>query len=75
MKTHFLPHLQGDDEERAVCGVWLGEDSGMSGDWSRVDCQRCIKGKAKITQSVASEEAAIVQQMGDMANFIREVQP
>ncbi len=73
MRTHFLPHLQDDSEERAVCGVWLGEGSNFSGDWSRVDCQRCIKSKEKINQSVASEEAAIIQQMGDMANYMREV--
>lgn len=75
MKTHYLPHLQDDSEERGVCGTWLGEASNLSGEWSRVDCQRCIKSKEKITLSVATEESAIVQQMGDMANFMREVHP
>ncbi|MCO8161050.1 hypothetical protein NJC40_03575 [Pseudomonas sp. 21LCFQ02] len=76
MKTHYCPRPQDDEcEEQAACGTWLGESSSLSGDWALVDCRRCIKGKEKITQSVATEEAAIVQQMGDMANFMREVKP
>lgn len=73
MKTHYDPHPHGEEsEEQAVCGTWLGETSDLSGDWSRVDCRRCIRGKGKISQSVAAEEDAIVQQMGDMADFMRE---
>lgn len=72
MKTHYRPHPQDESEEQAVCGAWLGETSNLSGDWSVVDCQRCLRGKKKITASVAAEEDAIVQQMGDMANFMRE---
>lgn len=75
MKTHYCPHPQDESEEQAVCGTWLGESSNLSGEWPRVDCRRCIKSKEKITLSVAAEESAIVQQMGDMADFMREVQP
>jgi hypothetical protein len=75
LKTHYCPHPQDESEEQAVCGTWLGEASNLSGEWSRVDCRRCIGSKVKISLSVATEEAAIVQQMGDMANFMREVQP
>jgi hypothetical protein len=71
MKTHYSPFLQ-EDEEQAVCGTWLGEASNLSGDWSRVDCRHCISRKRKIASSIAAEEQAIVQQMGDMANFMRE---
>ncbi|WAH56567.1 hypothetical protein LZ023_26675 [Pseudomonas silvicola] len=72
MKTHYCPHPQDESEEQAVCGTWLGETSNLSGEWSLVDCQRCVRGKKKISASVAAEEDAIVQQMGDMANFMRE---
>jgi len=74
MKTHYSAHPQDDSEEQAVCGTWLGEASSLSGDWSRVDCRHCIKRKGKISLSVAAEEEAIVQQMGDMANFMRDHQ-
>lgn len=49
MKTHYDPHPHGEEaEEQAVCGTWLGDESNLSGDWSRVDCQRCLNGKGKI---------------------------
>ena len=72
MKTHYSPHPQDDSEEQAVCGTWLGEASNLSGDWSRVDCRHCIRRKGEISSSIAAEEDAIVQQMGDMASFMRE---
>lgn len=74
MKTHYHPHPQ-DDDEIAACGVWLGESSNLSGDWKNVDCLRCAKAKDKISASFAVEEATIVQQMGDMADFMRGVKP
>lgn len=70
MKTHYCPRSQG-DEEQAACGTWLGEASNVSGDWSFVDCLRCTKAKEKICSAVVAEEHAIVEQMGDMANFMR----
>lgn len=72
MKTHFSPHLQPDDAEQAACGTWLGEASGMTGDWARVDCRLCLKMKARITEQSQAEERAIVEQMGDMAEFMKQ---
>lgn len=71
MKTHFAPGSMPDDAEQAPCGIWLGESSDMSGDWTRVDCRLCQKRKEKIIGSEAAEEHAIIEQMGDMANFMR----
>lgn len=73
MKTHYDPYPYGEEsEEQAVCGTWLGEESNLSGDWSRVDCQRCLKGKVKVEAAIAVEEAVIVEQMGHMAAYMRE---
>ena len=73
MKTHYDPHPYGEEsEEQAVCGTWLSDESHLSGDWPRVDCQRCLNCKGKITASIADEEAAIVEQMGHMAAHMRE---
>lgn len=71
MKTHYS-HFQQDDEEQSACGTFLGEASNLSGDWSRVDCRHCIRSKGKIASAIAAEEHAIVQQMGDMADFMRK---
>jgi hypothetical protein len=71
MRTHFEPHLQYDEAEQAMCGTWYGDASNSTGDWSRVDCRRCIKLKARITKSSEAEERAIVDQMGDMAEFMK----
>lgn len=77
MKTHYYPScLAGsEDAERGTCGTWLGEASNLSGDWSRVDCKRCLKNRLAINASVESEERAIVEQMGDMADFMRAQEP
>lgn len=73
MKTHYDPRPHGEEsEEQAVCGTWLGDESNLSGDWSRVDCQRCLKGKGKIETAIADEETFIVEQMGHMAAHMRE---
>ena len=71
MKTHFFAGPGGDDIERAPCGTWLGEGSGLSEMWEKVDCRRCQAVKAQIIESAATEERAIVEQMGDMAAFMR----
>jgi len=73
LKTHFdpYPHCE-EGEEQAVCGTWMGEASNLSGDWSRVDCQRCLGRKEKISDAVAAEENEIVEQMGHMAAHMRE---
>ena len=72
MKTHYYGGISSEGAEQAPCGVWLGEGSGLSGEWGRVDCIRCQSHKKKINESAAAEERAIVEQMGDMAAFMRE---
>ncbi len=47
------------------------QGSGLSGMWERVDCHRCQALKEKIIDTAATEERAIVEQMGDMAAFMR----
>ncbi|MNN15591.1 hypothetical protein D3C81_1287000 [compost metagenome] len=36
-----------------------------------VDCRLCQKRKSNITKAAAAEERAIVEQMGEMADFMR----
>lgn len=72
MKTHFFSGPGSDDIEQAPCGTLLGEGSGLSGMWERVDCRRCQARKEKIIDTAATEERAIVEQMGDMAAFMRD---
>lgn len=72
MKTHYYGGSSSEDVEQAPCGVWLGEGSGLTGEWGRVDCIRCQSRRKKINESAAAEERAIVEQMGDMAAFMRE---
>nr|WP_314872108.1 hypothetical protein [uncultured Pseudomonas sp.] len=71
MKTHFAPFTDLEDIEQAPCGTWLGESSEMSGDWSKVDCLLCQNHKQKLIEAAADEERFIVEQMGDMAAFMR----
>lgn len=47
------------------------ETAELSGDWNQVDCKRCLKERPAITASSEAEEAAIVEQMGDMASHMR----
>jgi hypothetical protein len=78
VKTHFCPGVAPDDIEQAPCGTLLGEDSQLSGDWANVDCRLCQKRKANITKSAEAEESAIIEQMGEMAKFMRadlEIKP
>nr|WP_249342105.1 hypothetical protein [Pseudomonas sp. PCH44] len=60
-----------DDLEQALCGTWLGESSELTGDWAFVDCQLCKKRRERIIAAAADEERFIVEQMGDMAAFMR----
>ncbi|MBC3504853.1 hypothetical protein HU761_26085 [Pseudomonas sp. SWRI59] len=71
MKTHFAPFTDLEDIEQTPCGTWLGEASELSGDWAEVDCQLCQKRKERIIAAAADEERFIVEQMGDMAAFMR----
>ncbi|WP_252088767.1 hypothetical protein [Pseudomonas sp. MWU13-3659] len=71
MKTHFAPFTDLDDLEQAPCGTWLGDTSELSGEWSKVDCLLCQKRKDRIIAAAAAEESAIVEQMGEMAEWMR----
>ncbi|WP_296277829.1 hypothetical protein [Pseudomonas sp. UBA7530] len=71
MSTHFSRYPDDDGPEQAPCGVWIGDASDLSSDWSRVDCKRCLKWKDTIMATHEAEESAIVQQMGDMAEFMK----
>ncbi|WP_110994633.1 hypothetical protein [Pseudomonas sichuanensis] len=71
MKTHFAAFTDLDDLEQAPCGIWLGDASELSGDWAKVDCLLCQRRKQKIIAAAAAEERAIIEHMGDMADFMR----
>ena len=71
MKTHFAPFTDLEDLEQAPCGTWLGGTSELSGDWTKVDCRLCQMRKERITRSAEAEERAIIEQMGEMAEFMR----
>lgn len=73
MKTHFAPFTDLESLEQAPCGTWLGEASELSGDWSEVDCLLCKKRRERIIAAAADEERFIVEQMGDMAAYMRAV--
>lgn len=76
MRTHYDPYPNDEEsEEQAICGTWLGEDSNLSDDWSRVDCKHCLNGKEKFEAAIADYEASVVEQMGHMANHMREMEP
>lgn len=70
MRTHFYPYSD-DEAEFAACGTPLGFGGDTSSNWGLVDCRLCIKNKAKITAAHETNERAIVEQMGDMAEFMR----
>jgi hypothetical protein len=72
MRTHFSGALGEDEAEQAMCGTWYGDASNSTGNWSRVDCRKCLKHKHKFTKQVEAEERAIVEQMGDMAKFMKQ---
>ncbi len=71
MATHFDPRQDDGSADQSACGTLLGECSESTSNWAHVDCRRCLKSKTKINAAHAAEEAAIVEQMGDMANFMR----
>jgi hypothetical protein len=71
MATHFDPYPDDDEAEQAPCGTWLGEASNGTSNWAHVDCGLCLRMKAKISAAHEASEAAIVEQMGDMAAYMR----
>lgn len=72
MKTHFSRYPDDDEQpEHASCGTLLGESAEQTSQWAYVTCLSCLQRKDKIMAHIESEERAIVDQMGDMANFMR----
>ncbi|MEQ6329181.1 hypothetical protein VLF92_12760 [Pseudomonas chengduensis] len=71
VSTHFSRYPDDEGPEQAPCGIWIGDASDLSSDWGRVDCKRCLKWKDTIMATHEAEESAIVQQMGDMAEFMK----
>lgn len=71
MATHYDPYPDDDETEQAPCGTWLGEASNGTSHWAHVDCGLCLRMKAKISAANEASEAAIVEQMGDMAEYMR----
>ncbi|MBZ9665788.1 hypothetical protein H3221_013605 [Pseudomonas sp. LMG 31766] len=71
MATHFDPYPDSYEAEQAPCGTWLGERSESSSNWAHVDCRLCLKRKTEIIAAHAVNEAAIIEQMGDMAAYFR----
>ncbi|WP_202916088.1 hypothetical protein [Pseudomonas putida] len=74
MATHFDPYPD-DESEQAPCGTWLGGASNVTSNWAHVDCRLCRRSKANITAAHEASEAAIVEQMGDMAAYMRVAIP
>lgn len=70
LKTHYYPYGFYEDEERAPCGTWFGDESSVSVDWKRVTCGHCKRRKSRIIGAIADTEKDIVDQMGDMADFM-----
>lgn len=73
MSTHFDPYPDSDEAEHAACGTWFGDSSETSSNWAHVDCRLCRKRKTQIMAAHSMEEAAIVEQMGDMAAYFKRV--
>lgn len=71
MATHFDPYPDDDEVEQAPCGTWLGQASKGTSNWAHVDCGLCKKLKSRISAEHEANEAAIVEQMGDMATCMR----
>ena len=75
MQTHFDPYVDTEDDppEIANCGTRLGEECDLTWRWANVTCKRCLRSKARLTRQHEETEKIIVQQMGDMADFMRKV--
>ncbi|WP_395504773.1 hypothetical protein [Ectopseudomonas hydrolytica] len=71
MRTHFDPRPDDYEAEQAACGTWFCDGSQTSSSWAHVDCRLCLKRKTQIVAAHAAEEAAIVEQMGDMAEHFK----
>jgi hypothetical protein len=73
-KVHYSPYADGDESyaERAMCGVIVGENYQYDNRWANVSCKMCIKNRIKIEGCAKSIEEDAVNQLGDMAEFIKK---
>ena len=80
MKTHFgFMEEWGDYEspmsgcEETLCGC-TGEEvcENATDDWDCVSCKKCLRLKDRYKEEERRNEEVIVQQMGDMADFMEE---
>lgn len=71
MKTHYYPFGFPEDTEQAPCGTWFGIDSDVSGFWENVTCSKCKRNKKRIMKAIDVDEKSIIEQMGDMVEFMQ----
>ena len=72
MKTHYFPwDFEDSYADQALCGTIFGELVRISANWDRVTCGHCLRNKAKIMSGIESDEKAIVEQMGQFAEFMQ----
>lgn len=76
--THYDPYLGRSDSsedccEQAVCGTLVGEKYECTGNWKYVNCKKCLRNRMKIDNAMVIEEAFIVNQMGEMADFFETI--
>lgn len=75
MKIHWDRYADPEeDQDKAPCGTVIGGDYKWSRKWEEVTCQRCLKNREKLQEVYEREEAEIVKQMGEMAEFWRREQ-
>jgi hypothetical protein len=74
MRTHFTFSSEDEDAVNELCGTRIGNESSAARDWRSVDCLRCLKNKSKIILRAKSDERAMIEQMGDMAIFMKRNQ-
>lgn len=70
-KTHYSnePDIEESYAETAWCGTPVGENYLFDSRWAHVTCQRCLRYRVKIENSVKVQEQDIVNQLGDMAEY------
>lgn len=75
MKIHYEPFTWDEDEppEAALCGTPLGERSEVTANWIDVTCIKCLNSRESIDKAVERDCEAISEQLGDMAEFMKEV--
>lgn len=60
--------------EETICG-YSGEkvlEEYTSDDWDEVTCKKCLRLKDAVIEGQKADEEIIVQQMGEMAEFLKD---